>query len=117
MDDECGAVGGMIGRGNRSTRRKPVPMPLCPPQIPQDATRARTQGAVGNRRLSARDTAWPVKLVTDRERRFVTKRLTGIAGTVRPQVDVARNSERHSLMSPRLLFPILCLERSLLILH
>jgi hypothetical protein len=27
--------GGMkIGRGNRSTRRKPAPAPLCPPQIP-----------------------------------------------------------------------------------
>jgi hypothetical protein len=25
---------GMIGRGNRSTRRKPAPMPLCPPQTP-----------------------------------------------------------------------------------
>jgi hypothetical protein len=23
-----------IGRGNRSTRRKPAPAPLCPPQIP-----------------------------------------------------------------------------------
>jgi hypothetical protein len=22
------------GRGNRSTRRKPAPMPLCPPQTP-----------------------------------------------------------------------------------
>jgi hypothetical protein len=34
-DDECGAIGGMrIGRGNRSTRTKPTPMPLCPPQIP-----------------------------------------------------------------------------------
>jgi hypothetical protein len=34
-DYDCGAVGGMkIGRGNRSTRRKPVPAPLCPPQIP-----------------------------------------------------------------------------------
>jgi hypothetical protein len=37
VDDECGAVGGMrIGRGNRSTWRKPAPMPLCPPQIPSD---------------------------------------------------------------------------------
>jgi hypothetical protein len=27
-DDECGAVGGMIGRRNRSSRRKPAPMPL-----------------------------------------------------------------------------------------
>jgi hypothetical protein len=36
-DDEYGAVGGMrIGRGNRSTQRKPVPMPLFPPQIPHD---------------------------------------------------------------------------------
>jgi hypothetical protein len=29
-DDERGAVCGMIGKGNRSTLRKPVPMPLCP---------------------------------------------------------------------------------------
>jgi hypothetical protein len=34
-DCDCGESGGMkIGRGNRSTRRKPVPSPLCPPQIP-----------------------------------------------------------------------------------
>jgi hypothetical protein len=38
-DDECTAVGGMrIGRGNRSTLRKPAPVPLCPPQIPEDLT-------------------------------------------------------------------------------
>jgi hypothetical protein len=30
-----GAIGGMkIGRGNRSTQRKPAPAPLCPPQYP-----------------------------------------------------------------------------------
>jgi hypothetical protein len=35
-DDECVAVGGMrIGRGNRSTRRKPAPVPISP-QIPYD---------------------------------------------------------------------------------
>jgi hypothetical protein len=34
-DGDSGAVGGMkIGRGNRRTRRKPAPLPLCPPQIP-----------------------------------------------------------------------------------
>jgi hypothetical protein len=35
-DCDNGEVGGMngFGRGNRSTRRKPVPAPLCPPQIP-----------------------------------------------------------------------------------
>jgi hypothetical protein len=31
-DGECGTVGGTrIGRGNRSTRRKPTRVPLCPP--------------------------------------------------------------------------------------
>jgi hypothetical protein len=40
-DVNCGAIGGMkIGRGNRSTRRKPAPASLCPPQIPHDQTRA-----------------------------------------------------------------------------
>jgi hypothetical protein len=34
-DYDDGEIGGMIiGRGNRSTRRKPAPMPLCPPQTP-----------------------------------------------------------------------------------
>jgi hypothetical protein len=45
-EGDCGAIGGMkIGRGNRSTRRKPAPGPLCPPQIPHDQTRARTRAA------------------------------------------------------------------------
>jgi hypothetical protein len=36
-EDDCGAIGGMkIGRGNRSTRGKPAPAPLCPQQIPRD---------------------------------------------------------------------------------
>jgi hypothetical protein len=48
-DDECRAVGGILGRGNRSTRRKPAPVPLCPPQIPNDLTRALE---VGSRRLT-----------------------------------------------------------------
>jgi hypothetical protein len=40
-DGDCGEIGGMkIGRGNRSTRRKPAPAPLCPPQIPYDQTRS-----------------------------------------------------------------------------
>jgi hypothetical protein len=45
-EGDCGAIGGMqIDRGNRSTRRKPASAPLCPPQIPHDQTRARTQAA------------------------------------------------------------------------
>jgi hypothetical protein len=33
-DYDDGEIGGMIGRGNPSTRRKPAPVPLCPPQSP-----------------------------------------------------------------------------------
>jgi hypothetical protein len=49
-EDGCGAIGGMkIGRGNRSTWRKPAPAPLCPPQIPHDQTRGRTPGRRGGK--------------------------------------------------------------------
>jgi hypothetical protein len=49
-DDGCGAVGATIGRGNRSIRRKPAPVLLCPPQIPYDLTWAQTWAAtVGGR--------------------------------------------------------------------
>jgi hypothetical protein len=52
-DYDDGEIGGMIGRGNRSTRRKPAPVPLCPPQTPH-ATRTRTRAAaVGSQRLTA----------------------------------------------------------------
>jgi hypothetical protein len=51
-DDNCGAIGGM--RGNRSTRRKPTPMPLYPTEIPYYLNWAWTwAAAVGNRRLTA----------------------------------------------------------------
>jgi hypothetical protein len=53
-DYDAGEIGVMIGRGNRSTRRKPAPVPLRPPQIPYDLTRTRTRAAaVGSRRLTA----------------------------------------------------------------
>jgi hypothetical protein len=46
-------IGGMIGRGNRSTRRKLAPVLLCPPQTP-NAARTRTRAAaVGSQRLTA----------------------------------------------------------------
>jgi hypothetical protein len=45
-DGDCGAIGGMrIGRGNRSTWRKPATVPPSPPQFPHDLTRARTRAA------------------------------------------------------------------------
>jgi hypothetical protein len=43
-DYDNGEIGGMIGKGNRSTWRKPAPVPLCPPQTPHDA-RTRTRAA------------------------------------------------------------------------
>jgi hypothetical protein len=54
-DDDDAAIGGMrIGKGKQITWRKPAPVPLCPPQIPNDLTRARTWAApVGCRRLTA----------------------------------------------------------------
>jgi hypothetical protein len=39
-DDDDGEIGGMmIGRGNRSTRRKPASVPLFPPQTPHALAR------------------------------------------------------------------------------
>jgi hypothetical protein len=49
-----------IGKGNRSTLRKPVPAPLCPPQIPLYQTRDRTRAAaVWSQRLTAWSIARP----------------------------------------------------------
>jgi hypothetical protein len=50
-DDE--EIGGMIGRGNRSTRRKPAPVPLCPPQTPQAIQMWTRIATVGSQRLTA----------------------------------------------------------------
>jgi hypothetical protein len=56
-DDKYGTTDGMIGRGNRSTRRKSASLLLCPPQILHDPTQAQTwAAAVGGLRL----TAWAV---------------------------------------------------------
>jgi hypothetical protein len=53
----------MIGRGNRSIRRKPTPVPLCP-QIPHAArTRTRT-AAVGSQRLTAWGTTRPIRAIS-----------------------------------------------------
>jgi hypothetical protein len=44
------AIGGMkFGRGNRSTRRKPTPAPLCPPPNPTWQTRSRTPDRSGGK--------------------------------------------------------------------
>jgi hypothetical protein len=45
-DGEIGEM--MIGKGNRSTRRKPAPVPLCPPQTPH-ASRDANPGRRGEK--------------------------------------------------------------------
>jgi hypothetical protein len=52
-DYDDGEIGGMIGRGNRSTRRKPPPVPICPPQTPHAARTRTWAAAVGSQRLTA----------------------------------------------------------------
>jgi hypothetical protein len=64
-DDECGPVSGIrISRGNRSTWRKPAPVPLCPPQIPNDLTWDRTRAATMG---SLRITAWAMPRLLARQ--------------------------------------------------
>jgi hypothetical protein len=51
-DYDDGKIGGMmIGRGNRRTRRKPAPVPLCPPQTTH-AYPGRRGGMPATNRLS-----------------------------------------------------------------
>jgi hypothetical protein len=52
-DYDNGEIGGMIARENGSTRRKPAPVPLCPPQTPHAAHTRTRAAAVGNQRLTA----------------------------------------------------------------
>jgi hypothetical protein len=63
-DYDDGEFCGMkICRGNRSTRRKPAPAPLCPPQIPLDQTRVWTRSAtMGSQWLTAWAMARPLSL-------------------------------------------------------
>jgi hypothetical protein len=54
-DYDDGEIGGMmmIGRGNRGTRRKPAPVPLCSLQTPHAARMRTRAAAVGSQRLTA----------------------------------------------------------------
>jgi hypothetical protein len=60
-DDECGVIGGIIGRGNQSTLKKRAPVPLCPPYITYDLirTRIRVSAVPSRRRLTTWVTARP----------------------------------------------------------
>jgi hypothetical protein len=55
-----GEFGGMmIGRGNRSTRTKPAPVPLCPPHSTWPRRARSRAAAVGSQRLTAWAMAQP----------------------------------------------------------
>jgi hypothetical protein len=58
-DYDTGEINGMIGKGNRSTRRKPAPVPLCPSQTPHAARTRTWAAAVGSQRPTAWATARP----------------------------------------------------------
>jgi hypothetical protein len=52
-DYDDGEIDGMIGRGSRSTRRKPASVPLCTPQTPHAARTQTRAVVVGSQRLTA----------------------------------------------------------------
>jgi hypothetical protein len=52
-DYDDGEIGGMIGRGNCSTRRKSAPMPHCPSQTPRTARTRTGAAAVGSQQITA----------------------------------------------------------------
>jgi hypothetical protein len=52
-DYDEGEIGGIIGRRNRSTRTKPAPVLLCPPQTPHAARKRTRAAAVGSQQLIA----------------------------------------------------------------
>jgi hypothetical protein len=96
--DDCGAISGMSGRGNRRNRRRPASGPFCESQIPHDLTRAQTlAAAVRNRRLTDRAAARPVQgLITQPTRAhfslvFNGRKESGRAGT---QLVLCREQER-----------------------
>jgi hypothetical protein len=60
LGDYDGEIGGMTGRGNRSTRRKPAPVPLCLPQTPHAARTWTRATAVGSKHLTAWAMALPI---------------------------------------------------------
>jgi hypothetical protein len=103
-DDECGAVGGMrIGRGNRTTRRKPAPLPLCPPQIPHDLTCARTRAAaVRSRRLTSWAMARPNRHFVEGLRKATQTSATvvGYPAEIRTENFLNMSSARYRRVNP-----------------
>jgi hypothetical protein len=78
---EYEAVGGMrIGRRNRSTRRKPSPVPLCPPQTPYNlkSNRDRRGGKPATNRLSYGTAQLSKEIPTFRRNIFLYTKVYGV---------------------------------------
>jgi hypothetical protein len=93
-----GEIGGMmIGRRNRSTRRKLAPVPLCPPQSPHAARTWTRADAVGSQRLTAWATARPVTCNTSGSHDMTIKTIFTIIWVMTPfnLVDIYRLFERR----------------------
>jgi hypothetical protein len=100
-DYDDGEIGGIIGRGNRSTRRKPAPVIHCPPQIPHAARKRTRAAAVGSQRLTTWATARPY-CATCQKMKFIQNCLFKRRNTKRREVYFAfeyviGNSRRRSL--------------------
>jgi hypothetical protein len=59
-DYDDGQIGGMIGRGNWSTWRKPAPVPLYPPQTSHAAQTQTRAAMMGSQQLTAWAMARPI---------------------------------------------------------
>jgi hypothetical protein len=96
-DDECGAVGRMIGMGSRNTRWNSSTVLLCPLQITYDLTWVRTwEAAVSSRQLTTLDTARPKTMLITRSlqavwtRYFIIKMKRSNADKINLQVTIMR---------------------------
>jgi hypothetical protein len=101
VDYDKGEIGGMmIGRGNRSTKRKPASVPLCPPQTPHACTDANPGRRVANpapNRLSY-GTALPTKNLYTHFNKYADRRIRkpiGLAKACRHN-----NIKSHTVYTP-----------------
>ena len=92
-EHSASAIGGWMGMENwryGSDRGKPVPVPLCPPQIPHGLAWARTTASeVWSRRLTARRTD---RLWNPPTFRYQTYQRQNLGGKTRPKSEAGHSS-------------------------
>jgi hypothetical protein len=104
---EDGEFGGMkIGRGNRSTRRKPAPTPLCPPQIPlarPGSKHGRRGGKPATNRLSYSAASITRKCISCVSKIFDSSEFNVLIIMKRTKLTVLHSNtvKRHPFCSPK----------------